>query len=300
MGSLVVNTDLKAFVPTRTAAWSTPDNNNTTRLAGWSTAEIVFLSFLLFFLVVSVSLILLYIRLDHRHKSRSRQPADMYHDEARDAYIGRNTNDKVFQRNGDPEQNGTGGNVNIVPVSMLDQHPPLRRYISTSNPFELLYGASFMHSEKPVVEKKKASSKTKQTTTNIKPMLSINEEEQEHGNSMHSATEWDGGVTSYLLRNMPWSLKAPLEPTKEPDNYPFAFRDFPRHDGIPCVMYKPNGEEQVEFSPEGVEGAGIILMILRTRVLMLRPSYQLIQGLCSYCGMNIYLAWRTSQLESVV
>ena len=85
MGSLVVNTDLKAFVPTRTAASSTPDNNNTTRLAGWSTAEIVFLSFLLFFLVASLSLISLYIRLDHRHKSRSRQPADMYHDEARDA-----------------------------------------------------------------------------------------------------------------------------------------------------------------------------------------------------------------------
>jgi hypothetical protein len=106
-----------------------------------------------------------------------------------------------------------------------------------------------MHSEKPVVEKKKASPKTKQTTTNIKPMLSITEEEQEHGNSTHSATEWDGGVTSYLLRNMPWSLKAPAEPTKEPDNYPFAFRDFPRHDGTPCVMYKPNEEEQVEFSP---------------------------------------------------
>jgi hypothetical protein len=190
VGSLVVNTDLKTFVPTTTDASSPADNS--IQSAGWSTAEIVFLSFLVFFLVFSVSLISLYIRLDHRHKSRSRQPADMYEDEARDAYIGRNTNDKVFQRNGDPEQNGTGGDLNIVPVSLLDQHPPPRRYISTSNPFELLYGASFMHSEKPKVEKKKASPKKKQTA-NIKPMLSITEEEQEHGDSMHSTTEWDGG-----------------------------------------------------------------------------------------------------------
>ena len=137
--------------------------------------------------------------------------------------------------------------MNIVPVSLLDQHPPPRRYISTSNPFELLYGASFMHSEKHKVEKKKASHKKKQTA-NIKPMLSITEEEQEHGDSIHSTTEWDGGVTSYLLRNMPWSSKAP-EPAKEPDSYPFAFRDFPRHDGTPCLMYTPKEEEQVEFAP---------------------------------------------------
>jgi len=231
--------------------FATPTASTPSSLSGWSQAEIMFLSFLIFFLLCSISLISFYIRLDQRQKRYSR-PESMYDDEARDAYIGRNINDQILQRNGDPQCNGSDGNA--VPVAVASDQPATRRYIATSNPFELLYGASFLHSDKPSVERKKVKSKKKRIPTSaIKPMLPITEEEQENNDSMHSTSSWEGGVAAFLFRNlpsaMPWATKPP-EAVQE-QSFPFAFRDFPRHDGTPCLMYNPKegDEEQVEFGP---------------------------------------------------
>ena len=243
--NLVVDSELQL---TANQPLSQGQNSQST---GWSEAEIVFLGFLVLFLVCSVSLISLYIRLDMRHKRYSR-PMIIYDGEARDAYIGRNINKQASQSNDDSADNECGGNDYLLPVPEIEECSKPRRYIATSNPFELLYGASFLHSDKNRIEQKNVKPKKKKQTSNITPMLAIFEEEHEHGDSIHSVSSWDGGIASYLMRSlpssMPWTTTKTPEVVKDED-MPFPYRDFPRHDGSPCVIYSPKDEIQLEFGP---------------------------------------------------
>ena len=277
--SLVVDTDLQLTTD------QTLDKGQNSQSPGWSNAEIVFLSFLMLFVVCSVSLISLYIRLDMRHKRYSR-PEIIYDDDARNAYIGRNINKQTLQPNGDPEANECGGNDCLVPVPEIEEQPALRRYIATSNPFELLYGASFLHSENTRIQQKKVKPKKKKQTASITPMLAIFEEEHEHGDSMHSASSWDGGVASFLMRSlptsMPWTTKTP-EVVKDQD-MPFPYRDFPRHDGSPCVIYSPKDEIQIEFGPAAP--GTVIDVTTNTTLLIERISSEPHSLSNSYHSMN--------------
>ena len=117
-------------------------------------------------------------------------------------------------------------------------------------------------------------------------MLAIFEEEHEHGDSMHSASSWDGGVASFLMRSlptsMPWTTKTP-EVVKDQD-MPFPYRDFPRHDGSPCVIYSPKDEIQIEFGPAAP--GTVIDVTTNTTLLIERISSEPHSLSNSYHSMN--------------
>jgi len=119
-----------------------------------------------------------------------------------------------------------------------------RRYVAPNDPTGLMYGASHLHAERRVVERqhKTRSSKPSMKLQNVRPMMTLPED-----SPIDSVMTWVKSVSTQLFAS-------PSEPT-EPEPQ-FAFKDFPRHDGTPCLMYNPNAsplqrkQEEEQFSIE--------------------------------------------------
>ena len=200
--------------------------------SSWSTAEFVLLGLLVTFLLVSAATLIMFVRADRR-KLR-------YGDGAHPEYVDmvpRNFSSPMMQASSNPQHNGSGGNPDVVPVP--DDNGE-RRYVTPSSPFDMLYGASFLHQDyRNLLQGKRKAKKRNYapTTAGIKPMLQIEEageEEENLGGSSHS----DKGIGSWFR-----SLTSKMDCKKQEDDevvnqdHPFVYRDFPRHDGTPCLMY---------------------------------------------------------------
>jgi hypothetical protein len=153
----------------------------------------------------------------------------------------------------------TGGRKAMKPKK---QEVTPRRYVSPASPFELLYGAAFSHSEKSKVQsahgmkpKKRKSRRHLPKTTNarqLRPLNTITEEENDDKNESFFP-QFMSTISSYLSEKIEHSTTTPnsqeelvdstTTPCNSKDEY-VVFRDFPRHDGTPCIMFAPFNEEQ--------------------------------------------------------
>mmetsp|Transcript_22324 Transcript_22324/g.37997 ORF Transcript_22324/g.37997 Transcript_22324/m.37997 type:complete len:367 (-) Transcript_22324:51-1151(-) len=155
----------------------------------------------------------------------------------------------MMQVSSNPQSNGSGGDPDVIPV--VDDNEQ-RRYVSPSNPFEMLYGASFLHQDYRKMmgggDKRSRSRQGAVSTSGIKPMLQIDEGEEEDENGV-SSSHSERGVGAWLR-----SLTSKMDCTKGEKNevtnqdHPFVYRDFPRHDGTPCLMYKSNHDSNPSSS----------------------------------------------------
>jgi len=126
-----------------------------------------------------------------------------------------------------------------------------------ASPLEVLYGATFLHQDRELVERAKQNKKKQKYIKKtyrkpIKPMLAIEESDSDFGanNSYRSgvpvatwltqlASMWDPERTEDGPNdNTPSKNEANAggSPTAVED-FPFAFQDFPRTDGTPCLIY---------------------------------------------------------------
>lgn len=123
-----------------------------------------------------------------------------------------------------------------------------RRYVTPASPFELLYGAAFSHNDRKKVQKAKRKStrffhapKAKQ----MKPLNTITEVNEDDGNNNESffPQKIMSSITSFISEKMDGSSQ------KNKEDF-VVFRDFPRHDGTPCVMFTPVGEVDWEANKQ--------------------------------------------------
>ena len=210
---------------------------------GWTTAEYTLMCLLILFLSISSATLVFLIRADRR-KLR-------YGDAPEYIDVARNLPSGTLQSSSDPNQNGSGGQEDVVPVAVEDNQ---RRYVTPSSPLDMLYGASYLHQEYRKYMKRGSgrSSRSRNRHTpvhRIRPMLQISEEEPEDemdlaGSSGHNHNngneningDGSNGIGSWLR-----SLTTQMDCTKEEatlnQDHPFVYRDFPRHDGTPCVIF---------------------------------------------------------------
>jgi len=130
-----------------------------------------------------------------------------------------------------------------------------RRYVKPASPFEILYGAAFAHSEQArvAVEQARVKWRKKPSVTHrilknkkimkpLKPLNTITEVNEDElktpdTNSNESfLPQIISSISSYITEKFDSS---PGEKDKEEF---LVYRDFPRHDGTPCVMFTPIDE----------------------------------------------------------
>lgn len=115
-----------------------------------------------------------------------------------------------------------------------------RRYVSPSSPFELLYGAAFSHRDKEKVlsahrgvtrgmKYKKKTKKHHKKAKQLKPLNTITEIEEEEFHNESFFPQLISSISSYI------SDKIDSITPKNKDGF-MIYRDFPEHDGAPCVM----------------------------------------------------------------
>ncbi len=115
-----------------------------------------------------------------------------------------------------------------------------RRYVSPSSPFELLYGAAFSHRDKEKVlsahrgvtrgmKYKRKTKKYHKKGRQLKPLNTITEIEEEEFHNESFFPQLISSISSYI------SDKIDSITPKNKDGF-MIYRDFPEHDGLPCVM----------------------------------------------------------------
>ena len=209
-----------------------------------------------------------------------------------------------------PAYNGTGGDSTIVPVPAKRNNSietttlkkiPARRYVQAASPFDVLYGAAFLHHDHERLQKNnnrslpnkqqyphthtprkytsatsrnskkknKYSPKTKGGTP-LRPMMSIAEsiDEGSEGSTSNPKDNY-ASFFPHLMNNITMYLGADKQPQQQqqqqkygpvPSSSPnvdadssstgsskgkkdlIVYRDFPRHDGTPFVMFTPENE----------------------------------------------------------
>lgn len=141
-----------------------------------------------------------------------------------------------------------------------------RRYVQPASPFDVLYGAAFSHKDYERVEKahettkfsRRNSSTTKKRPkkhSSLKPMMSISEGEEEYTTENSSGQQQAffphlvTSISSYLTEKR-YSLARTAENEGENggenggenvDKDEVIFRDFPKKDGTPCIMFSSEG-----------------------------------------------------------
>jgi hypothetical protein len=129
-------------------------------------------------------------------------------------------------------------------AAMKDVTP--KRYVQPDSPFELLYGASFSHRDAAIVAKAhrtkgsrnrsvKVSGKKIKKRAPLKPMQPITEDHEDAGNESF-LPQFVSNISSYIKDMNPFP-PADRVPSEEKKEDLFVYRDFPRHDGTPCVMF---------------------------------------------------------------
>jgi hypothetical protein len=121
-----------------------------------------------------------------------------------------------------------------------------RRYVNPGSPFELLYGASFSHRDQAKVARAHGAKKFKQPKSMkvsgkkirkkaplqpMVPITEVNEEEAKVQTTEHFFPQMMSTISSFLK-----DKTTPSNAT-ENEEEPFVYRDFPRHDGTPCVLF---------------------------------------------------------------
>mmetsp|Transcript_10980 Transcript_10980/g.16476 ORF Transcript_10980/g.16476 Transcript_10980/m.16476 type:complete len:725 (+) Transcript_10980:69-2243(+) len=124
------------------------------------------------------------------------------------------------------------------------KHVTPKRYVQPDSPFELLYGAAFSHRDAAKVarahgEKQfknrsmKVAGKRIKKKTPLKPMQPITEVHEDGGND-HFIPQFVSNISSYIKDK---TFPAERSESEEKQEDLFVYRDFPRHDGTPCVMF---------------------------------------------------------------
>lgn len=181
---------------------------------------------------------------------------------------------ETYSENSDEESIENGNSVapkEIIPVPARDDEICLgiskrkqdlvkaiapRRYVQTASPFDILYGAAFSHNDQEKVEKAHCIRSTSKTRSSkkfscnkfkpLRPMLPISEGKEEEKQSLTGECRVPS-KTSYsfpqFLPSIPNFLSRDnVNEEKSKANNVLVFRDFPRHDGTPCVMFTPKDE----------------------------------------------------------
>jgi len=161
----------------------------------------------------------------------------------------------------------------------VTQNVTPRRYVKAASPFEILYGAAFSHCDQEKVARahghvtKKRGKSIKVSGQKIRrnepltPMNTISEanEEEVLKSAPSSASEAFfpqimSSISSFMEKRAPspvnvsmHSNTSDVDEEEEPMNMKkeefVVYRDFPRHDGTPCVMFTP--VQDVEWSEDG-------------------------------------------------
>ena len=227
--TLSIDASIDASVNAPNQPWEPiPNPNQQNEEGAWSTAEFIMLGILLLFLCTAAFAIFVYYKVS----SQNNKPP---------LYVDTSTMDGTFPRSpsaGIPHvslqssshlpTNGSGGDPQIIPVG---QQQGGRLYVKSTNPFEYLYGASFLHNER-----KSRGTVPQSPSNHIRPMLNNSEDELVQESPNHSA---HGGISSWF-QNTAASINSFLNKSEhsiQNQDHPFVYRDFPRHDGTPCLIY---------------------------------------------------------------
>lgn len=106
-----------------------------------------------------------------------------------------------------------------------------RRYVTPASPFELLYGAAFSHRDRDKVHRAKKKSRNRffhaPRAKQMKPLNTITE-----------ANDEDESFFPQFMSSITAFISDKMDGQKNKEDF-VVFRDFPRHDGTPCVMFTP-------------------------------------------------------------
>lgn len=161
-------------------------------------------------------------------------------------------------------------------LQLRDVQP--KRYVKPGSPFELLYGASFSHRDQAKVAKAhglkykqpktiKVSGKKIRKKAPLKPMVSItegNEDETKAAQPTEAFFPQFMSNLSSLLSNKtatanPNETESLNNATNEKSSSsPLVYRDFPRHDGTPCVLFTK--VENVDWSEDSEDDQTVSIM----------------------------------------
>ena len=154
--------------------------------------------------------------------------------------------------------------------ALKDEDIQPRRFVKPGSPFELLYGASFSHRDHTKVAKAhgakykqpksiKVSGKRIRKKAPLKPMVSINEGDEEEARPQTSEyffPQFMSSLSSFLKEKTTTSNPDPTtEDCEQEESEPFVYRDFPRHDGSPCVLF--TDVENVDWKEDAENGVSV-------------------------------------------
>lgn len=132
-----------------------------------------------------------------------------------------------------------------------------KRYVQPANPFELIYGAAFSHRDAAKVarahgtklkkprSKKVAGKRIPLKHEPLKPMQSISEDHEDGGHETSFIPQFVANFSSFIKENLQQQQQngtdssngVQTEGEESKKDEMLVYRDFPRHDGTPCVMF---------------------------------------------------------------
>ena len=308
----------------------TTDTHTYSKAAGWTPSEKIFFTILVCVSTVSIAGLLLALskykrkrrqQLSDGHSSTvnlSSHYNDRYYDDedveylagrhadeimqvlhASDRYLAQHRPDLLAKYGGDDNTSGSGNgnnnNIGVVPVAAntgdeTSQQVTQRRYVTTTNPFHYLYGASYFHRDRQAVEQEQEQRRRENPMDNVElPAESVPDDELPYDTDMDASTtevkvsgylqSWFQRVISKRRRRRAHRGETDYDDDEEyafevddyqqnahntsgvaeeygemacdqdPSKYDFAFSDFPRADGTPCLIYEEtlNEEEEEAF-----------------------------------------------------
>jgi hypothetical protein len=239
---IAVDLDVEAGPPPPIAVTSggAPETDNS-----WTTTEFILLATLLLFLATSGAALFIFLKAEkYRYRRDAEFESLQYEREQkerdgsmRDVYISHSHSSWDHNLNeGLPEDSR-----DLVPIMEPNGS---RRYVAPTTPNQVLYGASHLHADRRVVERQQQQNKfvgtpRYTTTSNINPMTPIAEDHS--AAPSYSSTPGSPMVSWFRSMGMMGALfSSPKAEEIKNQDAPFVYRDFPRHDGTPCLMYNPS------------------------------------------------------------
>ena len=207
-----------------------------TDTAQWSSIELILLGTLLFFLAAAAFVIYAFVQAD-RYKYRRDEEFESLQREHDDLILVNQQQRPSILLSADTtnahsyDQNYTGTPQGSDAIPFVNSGGS-RRYMDPASPLQILFGASHLHSERNVME---------QQHHHHTPMASKNGLSNNDTTCESPLTTWfrTMGIMDVLLNNQ----------SKKDQELPFVYRDFPRHDGTPCLMYNPSKAAPAQLSP---------------------------------------------------
>ena len=274
----------------------------------WSNSEKLFFTILVMVSVVSIAGLLLAVKRyktkrdydmdqlyaghpghvdefsDHQQLSIGGRHADEIMDilNASDRYLATHRPDLLEAM----EKHNDSGIIPIATNNDNDGEPVQRRYVTSSNPFSYLYGASYFHKDRQAVE----TSRRKNADTDPMSQVELDPESVPDDEDLDASRTDDnnGNVSGYLqswFQNLVRSrssanhneqtnnddncyaegdglIDADMDDLiieecinnqdeimaceEDPSDYKFPYQDFPRQDGTPCLIYEETLNEEEE------------------------------------------------------